>query len=172
MKPTLKWIAVACGAAGAVVWLGRRRALLGSPVDSRTPSVTPHGGFDMPRAGKHPHAHQGLDLVAPPGSVVRAVGDGVIVSANPGLGGIVRKLQLDRPGVWARGAEPVEWIVYADLGVPLVEPGQRVAKGDPIAIVASAGFVHFAVKLHDGNDETFIDPKRAGFNAEGASWLA
>jgi murein DD-endopeptidase MepM/ murein hydrolase activator NlpD len=63
-----------------------------------TPRVTPHGYFAAPRAGPPIHRHQGVDLAAPPGSRVLAVGDGKIVRTDPGLGKIVRKLQLDVPG--------------------------------------------------------------------------
>src|SRR5207245_8621909 len=97
------------------------------------------------------------------GSHVLAVGDGEIVAANPGLGLVVRKVRLDEPGAWADAGMPVHFVVYADLGKPLVEPGDRVKKGEPIALVASRGFVHFAVKtLHD-SQEVFFDPKLAGF---------
>jgi hypothetical protein len=93
---------------------------------------------------------------------VLAVGDGVIVRAEPGLGKTVRKLRLDHPGSWG-GLELVDDVVYADLGLPIVLPGKRVRRGDVIAFVAPAGFVHFAVKQIGAQGETFIDPKRAGF---------
>jgi murein DD-endopeptidase MepM/ murein hydrolase activator NlpD len=110
--------------------------------------------------------HQGVDLAASPGSRVLAVGDGVIVAANPGLGKTVRKLLLDSPATWDAGAEPIAVVVYADLGRPLVEPGDRVLRGDPIALVDKAGFVHFAVKTRTARGETFIDPALAGYAYE------
>jgi murein DD-endopeptidase MepM/ murein hydrolase activator NlpD len=104
---------------------------------------------------------------------VLAVGDGVIVPAEPGLGHSVRKLRLNRPGAWSGTGEPIEAVVYADLGTPLVEPGDHVRKGDAIAKVGSAGFFHFAVRVHG---ERFIPPARAGFvyhapDQENVSWL-
>jgi murein DD-endopeptidase MepM/ murein hydrolase activator NlpD len=158
---------LAVGAVGVALFVGRRRAAetsrLGSPLEADSaPIVTPHGYFRAHREGPPAHWHQGIDLAAPAGSRVLAVGDGQIVAANPGLGKIVRKLRLDAPSSWG-GADSIDAVVYADLGLPLVEPGKRVHRGDVIAFVAPAGFVHFAVKQKTAVGETFIDPKRAGF---------
>lgn len=163
------WFTVGAGAA----WLllrGRgetaitrddRWQSLAMPVDGAV--VTAHGFFGASRSGPPAHTHQGVDLVAAAGDVVRAVGDGRIVAANPGLGKIVRKLRLDPPGSWSERGALVSYVVYADLGTPLAEVGQRVRKGDPIARVAREGFVHFAVKRVGDHGEEFIDPARAGF---------
>jgi murein DD-endopeptidase MepM/ murein hydrolase activator NlpD len=106
---------------------------------------------------------------------VLAVGDGEIVPASPGLGKTVRKLRLDAPAAWSAGGLPIEYVVYADLGMPLVEPGDHVRRGDPIAFVDAPGFVHFAVKTKDARGETFVDPRLAGFayhpTAGDSSWL-
>jgi murein DD-endopeptidase MepM/ murein hydrolase activator NlpD len=104
-----------------------------------------------------------VDLIAPPGSRVLAVGDGVIVETKPGLGLVVRKLKLDVPGSWGGGWRRVHSVVYADLGTPLVKPGDRVRRGDPIALVWPRGFFHFATKDLRGGREAFFDPKEAGF---------
>ena len=163
------WLVVGAGSIGALVLLARRRdssgsAMLGSPIEDRgIPTVTPHGYFGAPRAGPPKHSHQGVDLAAPPGSHVLAVGDGVIVKTDPGLGKVVRKLRLDKPAAWDLSHRRVEAIVYADLGPPLVKPGDRVRRGDPVALVDKAGFVHFAVKELHGASEVFFDPKEAGF---------
>lgn len=141
--------------------IGRRRnarPLLGSPVESSA-RLSPHGAFGADRTGPPRHAHQGVDLLAAPGSRVLAVGNGRIVHTQPGLGGIVRKLALDEPATFAPGLLPVDAIVYADIGRPLVQPGDRVRRGDAVGIVGARGFVHFAVK----QGETFIDPRLAGF---------
>lgn len=163
------WLLVGAGSVGALVLLTRRRdasgsARLGSPVEGGgIPRVTPHGYFDAPRAGPPKHAHQGIDLAAPSGSHVLAVGDGVIVKTDPGLGKVVRKLRLDKPAAWDLSHRRAGAIVYADLGPPLVKPGDRVRRGDPIALVDKTGFVHFAVKELRGTSEVFFDPKQAGF---------
>jgi murein DD-endopeptidase MepM/ murein hydrolase activator NlpD len=163
---------VAIGAAAGLLLLSRRRSqspsadssILGSPLESKgTPMVTAHGYYGAPRAGPPKHSHQGTDLAASVGSHVLAVGDGVIVKTDPGLGKIVRKLRLDAPGAWNPNQRPVDAVVYADLGTPLVQPGDRVRKGDPIALVDKAGFVHFAVKQLRPGGEVFFDPKEAGF---------
>jgi murein DD-endopeptidase MepM/ murein hydrolase activator NlpD len=163
-------IALAVGSAGAL-WLYRRnRAATGAPdrpgmpieVDG-APTLTRHGHYGARREGPPTHRHQGIDLIAPPGSRVLAVGDGVIVRANAGLGRIVRKLRLDAPASWNASGRRVDTIVYADLGVPLVRPGDRVRKGEAIALVDKAGFVHFAVKETRPEGEVFFDPKEAGF---------
>ncbi len=93
-----------------------------------------------------------------------AVGDGVIIKTDPGLGKVVRKLKLDRPGSWGPLGSPIDLVVYADLGKPLVDPGDRVRQGDPIAFVNQAGFIHFAVKEWRPHREIFIDPASAGFS--------
>lgn len=163
------WMWLGIGSAGVLLLAGSRRnasggAFLGSPVEQPgTPTVTPHGYFSAHREGPPVHDHQGVDLAARPGSHVLAVGDGVIVATDPGLGKIVRKLKLDRPAAWGFGQRPVDHIVYADLGTPLKHPGDRVRKGEPIALVDRGGFVHFAVKHTIAGREAFIDPKEAGF---------
>lgn len=89
---------------------------------------------------------------------MRAVGEGVIVQTGAGYGGRVLKLMLVRPEAFLGGAIPVEAVVYADLGQPLVQPGDRVRRGQPVAEVGPRGFVHFAVK----SGEQFFDPALAG----------
>ncbi|MGH6690654.1 MAG: peptidoglycan DD-metalloendopeptidase family protein [Gammaproteobacteria bacterium] len=165
------WLWIGLGSAGALLLLGRNRSwltggsfVLGSPVAAGgTPKVTPRGHFGAHRDGPPVHAHQGVDLAAPPGSYVLAVGDGVIVPTSPGLGQVVRKLKLDVPASWGFGQRRVDSIVYADLGTPLVHAGDRVREGDPIARVWNRGFVHFAVKEARPGAEVFFDPKEAGF---------
>lgn len=169
---TCTWVWFGVGAGVALLLSSRRRASmlvrddgwqqLGMPVDGRA-AVTAHGFFGASRLGPPVHAHQGVDLAARPGDMVRAVGDGRIVATNPGLGKVVRKLQLDLPGSWGDRDALISHVVYADLGEPLVDIGQRVRKGDPIARVAREGFVHFAVKRVGQHGEEFIDPARAGF---------
>ncbi len=167
------WLAAfVVGAAGAffIGWRKRSGELLGSPLDDDgLPSTTSHGFFGAARKGPPVHFHQGIDLAAKPGSRVLAVGDGRIVATDPGLGKIVRKLRLDIPNAWTWSGAPIDSIVYADLGEPLVDPGERVRQGDSIAFVDRPGFVHFAVK----QGSRFVDPKTAGFayRSGGSSWL-
>jgi murein DD-endopeptidase MepM/ murein hydrolase activator NlpD len=169
-----RWMWLCLGAAGAVLLVARRRPTLGAPLEGGWPTITPRGYFGADRRGPPAHLHQGIDLVARPGSKVLAVGDGVVVAAKPGLGGIVRKLRLDEEGAWSPyGGAAIAFVVYADLGRALVKAGDRVERGDAIGVVGPRGFVHFAVKTQG---EKFIDPKRAGFAyrstaPEEVSWL-
>jgi murein DD-endopeptidase MepM/ murein hydrolase activator NlpD len=162
------WLWIAAGAAGVLLFTRRRSStsalILGSPIEAPgPPKTTPHGYFGAPRAGPPKHTHQGVDLAAPAGSHVLAIGDGEIIKTDPGLGKIVRKLRLDVPGSWGTSQRQVHAVVYADLGKPLVDPGDHVRRGDPIALVDKPGFVHFAVKELHGHQEVFFDPKDAGF---------
>jgi murein DD-endopeptidase MepM/ murein hydrolase activator NlpD len=164
------WPWLLAGGLGVFVLLSRSQptaesdSRLGSPVEVRGPPwVTPHGYFGAARAGPPRHTHQGIDIAAPAGSRVLAIGDGVIVRTAPGLGKIVRKLRLDSQDGWAHNRRHVGAVVYADLGTPLVQPGDRVRKGDPIALVDNEGFVHFAVKEVNADSEVFFDPAEAGF---------
>jgi murein DD-endopeptidase MepM/ murein hydrolase activator NlpD len=163
------WIAIGLGVGGLILFARRRGrdnapTALGSPVEvDGIPRVTPNGHYGAPRKGPPVHTHQGVDLQARPGSRVLAIGDGRIVDTAPGLGLVVRKLELATPASWTDGARKVRWVVYADLGQPLVNPGDRVKRGDPIALVDKRGFVHFAVKDLVGNREVFFDSADAGF---------
>jgi murein DD-endopeptidase MepM/ murein hydrolase activator NlpD len=160
-----KWLWVGLGSAGALlVFKHRRWSVLSSPIalSGNHHSLTPRGFFGAARGGPPAHAHQGIDLAALPGSYVYAVGDGVIVATDPGLGKIVRKLRLDVSGFWGLGPRHVASVVYADLGTPIVGPGDRVRKGDPIAFVNKTGFVHLAVKESRPDGEVFFDPWEAG----------
>jgi murein DD-endopeptidase MepM/ murein hydrolase activator NlpD len=164
-RATLISLGVASVAALVLVVRKRTGSIgLGSPIEpAGTPSVTPHGHFSADRTGPPAHLHQGIDLAAPAGTRVLAVGDGMIVATDPGLGKVVRKLLLDRPDAWLPGSRRVKAVVYADLGTPLKHPGDRVRKGDPIALVDKAGFVHFAVKAQERSGEVFFNPSEAGF---------
>jgi len=169
-RQTWGWLAL--GSAGFLFYASRKRsssslgsAALGSPLDDNArATVTRHGYYGAPRDGPPRHRHQGIDLAARAGSQVLAVGDGVIVKTDPGLGKVVRKLRLDVPGAWDFSHRRVDTVVYADLGTPLVWPGDRVRRGDPIALVDKAGFFHFAVKELRPGGEVFFDPKAAGFS--------
>lgn len=166
-RNALLWIGIG---SGVLLLVGRKRSAplfgrqLQSPIaNNLSPKVTPHGYYGAHRAGPPIHDHQGVDLVAAPGSHVLAVGDGMIVATDPGLGKTVRKLKLDPPSSWRLGSRRVSAIVYADLGTPLVKPGDHVRIGDPIATVDKSGFFHFAVKEDRDGREVFFDPRESGF---------
>lgn len=159
-----RWLLLAIGIVGITLFRRPRqpeRELARAPLDGEL-VVTPHGHFGAPRKGPPVHSHQGVDLGAKPGSFVRAIASGTVIATNPGLGGLVRKLKLDTPSVFVPGREPVAFVVYADLGSALREPGEHVEQGEPIAVVGKRGFFHFAVKRLVGGREEFFDPAHAG----------
>lgn len=75
--------------------------------------------------------HQGIDIVAPYGSTVRAAADGVVSFAGwrPGYG---RLVILDHSSGYST--------LYAHNSRIFVREGQGVKKGDPIAAVGSTGY--------------------------------
>jgi peptidoglycan LD-endopeptidase LytH len=97
--------------------------------------------------------HHGVDIAAPAGNPVRAVGNGTIerVETTP-LGGLTIRLVEDRTG-------HVHY--YAHLAAAFVAPGQRVVAGQTIGGVGNTGnarntppHLHYAV--FRGND--ILDP--------------
>jgi len=115
----------------------------------RTPSVRPvRSGFITGRFGRRMDPftgqaamHQGIDIAAQPGALVRATADGVV----------------SRAGVWGNYGLLVEVhhgdgisSRYAHCSKVLVSPGDRVKRGDRIARVGSTGkatgtHVHYEV---------------------------
>lgn len=94
--------------------------------------------------------HQGVDIGANYGETVRAAAAGTIASADWD-GGFGIKVDIDH------GNGYHTW--YAHLSKTNVHPGERVVKGEPIALVGSTGFstgphLHYQVMLNG----TPIDP--------------
>ena len=124
-----------------------------------TPSIWPVKGWVTsgfgPRVSpftEKPAWHDGLDIGAAPNTPVRAPAQGRITSIgyDPKLGNIVR---LDH----GFGVETL----YGHLAKALVKEGQRVERGDVIALVGSSGLstgphLHYMVKL---NGQT-LDPTK------------
>ena len=78
------------------------------------------------------YMHEGLDLLAPPGTPVRAAADGLVVLARPDRGyGNAIHLEHERGGL----------TLYAHLArfAPGIEPGSYVRRGDVIGFVGSTG---------------------------------
>lgn len=123
---------------------------LAAPLAPPLRKTTPHGQFNAVRpvgATKPDHYHQGVDLVGKAGESVLAVGPGIIVKSDPGIGQTVRVLQLDDGRA----------VVYADLGTAVVEPGTRMKTGDAVGTVRQNGFVHVGVR--ESRYGKFLDPK-------------
>jgi murein DD-endopeptidase MepM/ murein hydrolase activator NlpD len=90
--------------------------------------------------------HRGIDIKADPGTVVLASAAGVVVTSGtePRYGRVV-KIEHDDGYV----------TVYAHNEENLVEPGARVAAGDPIATIgrsgrATAHHLHFEIRRNGG----------------------
>jgi murein DD-endopeptidase MepM/ murein hydrolase activator NlpD len=115
----------------ADTWEQRERVL------ASTPSVMPvrgwfsdgYGWRKDPITGKRVF-HQGLDIVAPVGAVVRAPGDAVVTRATR-TAGYGKMVDLSH-GYGYRTR-------YGHLSEVLVKPGQKVRRGDPIGRVGSTG---------------------------------
>lgn len=94
--------------------------------------------------------HQGVDLGANYGEVIRAAAAGVVASTDYD-GGFGNKVDIDH------GNGYHTW--YAHLSKFIAQPGQRVVKGQPIGLVGSTGFstgphLHYQVMFNG----TAVDP--------------
>ncbi|MGQ9473252.1 MAG: LysM peptidoglycan-binding domain-containing protein [Candidatus Caldatribacteriaceae bacterium] len=86
--------------------------------------------------------HNGVDIIAPAGTLIRAAQSGV-VSFSGTMRGYGRVVIIDHPGGWQT--------VYAHNSANMVTKGQRVNQGDPIGKVgrsgnATANHLHFEVR--------------------------
>ena len=90
--------------------------------------------------------HEGVDLVAPSGTPVRAAGAGIVLGAEP-RGGYGNWIEIEHEG----GLSTVygHLVSYA----PGIEPGVRVRQGDVIGYVGTTGrttgpHVHFELRAN------------------------
>jgi murein DD-endopeptidase MepM/ murein hydrolase activator NlpD len=125
----------------------------GIPVNIATPlgaslGLSPYGSWQAaPRATRSLFMHEGIDLVAPPGTPVYAAADGVIVGAAPN----------SRYGNWIRidhGGKLTTVYGHLMAFAPGIEPGESVVRGELIGFVGSTGrstgaHLHFEL-LSDG----------------------
>ena len=97
--------------------------------------------------------HEGIDIFAPKLTPAVAAADGYITNVQEGgLGGKT---------VWMRVADKNISLYYAHLDKQLVEPGQRVKKGDTLGLVGNTGNARFTPShLHFGiyNHHGAVDP--------------
>ena len=114
----------------------------GRPVEGY-PVVSPFGVRQLPWEGAG-RLHAGVDIAAPSGSPVRAVADGVVVSAGWN-GGYGRYVQLRHAGGL--------YTLYAHLSTwsARLAPGAPVSAGEQIAQVGSTGsstgaHLHFEIR--------------------------
>jgi hypothetical protein len=107
---------------------------------SRTPSIMPTAGYlssRFARARMHPifheeRPHPGIDISAPMGTPILASAAGTVVQVGTGTGyGMMVTLEHGY-GLVTR---------YAHISKALVRVGQRVRRGDEIALVGNTGIV-------------------------------
>lgn len=101
--------------------------------------------------------HAGVDLCAPEGTPVYAAGDGVVTSAKWGRGGIGNYIRINHGFGFKT--------IYGHLHKMLVKPGQRVKRGDVIALVGTTGISrvnHLHYEVHKNGKP--VDPVNYYFN--------
>ena len=120
------------------------------------PAIQPVSIKDLTRFGSafgkrfHPilkvvRPHEGIDLTAPRGTPIYATADGTVLQAGYREGGFGKKVLLDH-GYGYR-------TVYGHCDEVLVEPGQKVTRGEVIARVGSTGLsksphLHYEVHVN------------------------
>ena len=103
-----------------------------------------------PRWGTH---HNGIDIANVVGTPIYAVLGGTVIDSGPAQGF----------GQWVRvKSDDGIMTVYGHVSARLVQVGQRVTAGQPIALMGNEGFstgshLHFEVWVNDGKDR--IDPE-------------
>jgi Membrane proteins related to metalloendopeptidases len=129
---------------GVLTWrsAGQSRLPTAWPIAAVAQTSSSYGWRRHPVTGRHAK-HEGLDIAAPPGTPILAASAGVVVTAKrlPGYGNTV---EIDHgDGIVTR---------YAHARTLLVQRGDVVAQGQPIAAVGSSGratgpHLHFEVRI-------------------------
>ena len=133
--------------------LADQKAFL-SALPTRKPAVgyftSGFGVRNSPTLGGRVKMHEGLDIANRPGTPVRAPADGVVAftDSKSGYGQVV---------ILDHGYGLETW--YGHLRKSLVQKGQRVRRGDQIALLGNSGrstgpHVHYEVRVHG----TPVDP--------------
>lgn len=151
VKERLDWLAKQTAAQERILSELSQAAEQRSSRWASTPSIWPVKGWVTSGFGprispftEKPAWHDGLDIGAPPNAPVQAPAQGRVTSTgfDPKLGNIVR---VDH----GFGVETL----YGHLAKALVKEGQRVNRGDVIALVGSSGLstgphLHYMVKVN------------------------
>jgi murein DD-endopeptidase MepM/ murein hydrolase activator NlpD len=136
-------------------WLAQRetgeRALFGAQPVQRG-SISSHFGTRVdPFTGRR-SMHEGIDFSARPGTAIMAAGDGIVTFAGPKQA-YGRVVEIDHgEGCYTR---------YAHSKMLVVKAGDRVRKGQVIALMGSSGrttgsHLHFEVYKHGRPVDPFI----------------
>ena len=100
--------------------------------------------------------HRGVDLAAPPGTPVRAAGDGVVSFAGSVAGSLHVVVAHDG------GPGPALRTTYAFLAAANVRAGDRVTRGQIVGVAGGSGPEHEPGALHFGLrlGDRYLDPQR------------
>jgi murein DD-endopeptidase MepM/ murein hydrolase activator NlpD len=125
------------------------------PKDLLWPVVRGHfgRGFGMTRRVRTNLPHNGVDIGAPAGAVVRAAADGLVVYSDNGLRGYGNCVMILHPGGLLT--------LYAHNRQTIVQAGRTVRRGEPIAFVGQTGYAwgpHLHFELRDNG--RLRDPMR------------
>lgn len=96
---------------------------------------------------KVPMVHEGIDLIAPQGTPVRAAADGVVTSITRSRGGLGTQVVIDHGNGYTT--------TYAMLGDVNTHPGVKVKRGAKIGevgISSSMFFPHLHYEIRHGDD--------------------
>lgn len=120
------------------------------------PAIRPISNKDLTRFGspfgmrRHPilgisRMHKGIDLTAPRGTKVYASGDGVVTRADAKSKGYGYHIRINHGFGYLT--------LYAHLSKILVQPGQKVKRGDVIGLVGNTGLskgphLHYEVHIN------------------------
>jgi murein DD-endopeptidase MepM/ murein hydrolase activator NlpD len=91
-------------------------------------------GFGLTRVTRPDLMHYGVDMNAPAGTIVRAAADGIVAYAGDQISGFGNFVVLVHANGWVTS--------YAHNARMTVSPGDRVRRGDRIALVGSTGLAH------------------------------
>ncbi len=108
-------------------------------------------GFGYVRRTRPELRHDGVDIAAEPGTIVRAAADGIVAYSDNRVRGFGNCVILVHPNGWVS--------LYAHNARTTVQPGWRVRRGERIALVGTTGIsrgphVHF--ELFEAGEN--IDP--------------
>ncbi len=100
-------------------------------------------GFGFTRRERRDLRHDGIDIVAPEGAVVRAVADGIVAYSDNGIRGFGNCVLVVHPNGWVS--------LYAHNSRNTVQAGWRVHKGERIGFVGATGIargphLHFELR--------------------------
>ncbi len=110
-------------------------------------------GFGFVRRVRTDLRHNGIDVAAPAGAVVRAAADGLVVYSDNTLRGLGNAVVILHPGGWTT--------LYAHNARNTVQPGWRVKRGERIGLVGATGIARGPHLHFEWRDNGRLgDPKR------------